>query len=147
MLPGAVTTQLLTAEATVKSLEYQVSALSDDLKEARNKNKKQKLETSAWERIEEKKKSSIIIDGIPENITGTLIYTVNQLLSDISIHIQPGQILTAFTVTRVNNPRPQLILVKLSSPTIEYKICKHVKQLKDNDTWNRVYILTIYQGK
>ena len=92
---------------------------------------------------EEKKRSDIIIDGIPEDQQESLERTVTQLLTDIGVNPQPGQIVTAFrlgTVKQVNKPKLCPILVKLSSPNVKFHIYKHVKNLKDNDKWTRVFI-------
>ena len=115
-----VTTKLTKTEATVTELEDRVSTLTDELEQVRKTGETQqeslnRLEANEKERIEEKKKANI----------------------------QPGQILTAFrieTVNRINKTRPRAVLVKLSTPTVKYEIYKHVKALKDHDTWKKIYI-------
>ena len=43
-------------------------------------------------------------------------------------------------VKQVNKARPRPILVKLSAPSVKYDIYKHVKNLKGNDDWKRVFV-------
>ena len=143
-----IKSRLTVAEATVKDLEEKVTTLSDDLENTRKASDDQqktlkKLETNEFERQAEVKRANIPIDGIPEETNGPLASTIKQLLVDIGVTPQEGQILTAFrigTVNKNNNRRPRTILVKLSSPTFKYEIYKHVKHLKDNETWKKIYI-------
>ena len=143
-----VTLRLVKTEATVKELEEQVTFLSDDLETARELTKRQqdsltKLEKSERDRIEERKRANIIVDGIPEGDDKPPIDSVKELLSDIGVNLQANQVLTAFrigAVNKVNKTRPRGILVKLSSPTTKYEIYKCVKYLKDDEKGKKVFI-------
>ena len=144
----SATSRVTATETTVKKLEDQVSTLSDDIDEMRKISKKQqetikKLEINEKERVEEKKRSNLLIDGIPEPTNGTLIDTVTEMLSAIDVKLLPGQIQSAYrigAVNKVNKTRPRTILVRLNSPSLKFEIYKNVRKLKENDKWKKVYI-------
>ena len=143
-----VTTRLTTTESTVKDMERRLSTLSDELEETRKQCKGQdemisKLNASEKERYEEKKRSNLIIDGIPESRDEHVISTVKQMLADIGVNLQSIQVVTAFRVgptTKVNKARPRSILLKLASPSMKHEIYKSVKNLRESDKWKKTYI-------
>ena len=143
-----ITNRLETTEATATEMETHLSALSDDLEATckqcyAQQQQIDELTTKERERYEEKKRSNNIIDGIKEDHTDTLECKVTQLLNDIGVNVKPGHIMTAFrlgNVKQVNKARPRPILVKLGAPSVKYDIYKHVKYLKGNDDWKRVFV-------
>ena len=141
-------TKLTQAEATVTDLEDRMTTMSDELDETIKQCKLQQIQIDELRmneraRTEEVKKANIIIDGISEETETSLLATVTQMLTDIGVNIQQGNILTAFrlgSVKKVNKPRPRPILVKLSTQSIKFDIYKHVKNLRDSDKWKRIFI-------
>ena len=143
-----LTARLTTTEATVNDMEKRLTTLSDELEETRkkchdNETTIDRLTTSDRERMEEKKRSNLVIDGIPEDRDEPVIATVTRMLVDIGVNIQSIQIVTAFrvgTISKVNKARPRSIILKLSSPSRKFEVYKSVKNLKGGDTWKRVFI-------
>ena len=142
-----MTARLTTTEATVNGMEKRLTTLSDELEETRKKchdheTTINRLTTSNRERMEEKKRSNLVIDGIPEDRDEPVIATVTRMLVDIGVNIQSIQIVTAFrvgTISKVNKARPRSIIIKLSSPSMKFEVYKSVKNLKGSDTWKRVF--------
>ena len=142
-----VKSRLTATEATVKEMEDRLTTLTNDLEETMNQCKAheetiEKLKASDKERSDEKKRSNLIIDGIPEEQGGPVIDAVKQMLVDIGVNLQAIQIVTAFRVgqTKVNKGRPRPIVVKLASPNMKYEIYKYVKNIRSSDDWDKVYI-------
>ena len=93
--------------------------------------------------MEEKKRGTLLMDGIPEDKDETVMDTVKQMPVDIGVNMQIIQIVTVFRIlisTRVNKGRPQSILIKLASPSMKFEMYKSVKNLKSKDEWKKVFI-------
>ena len=82
-------TQLTATKSTVKDIETRLSTLSDELEETRKRCRDHKetigrLKANDLERIEEKKRSNLITNGIPEG-KNEPVTTVKQMLTDIGV--------------------------------------------------------------